>query len=86
MTSDKAPYAVRIEKGIPIPNKKPRGRCGGVKPKYPWHDMEVGDSFLMPSNTPASVAHSAVRKASQAERQFITHYVERGRYRVWRIE
>lgn len=32
---------IEIEKGVPIP---PKGTNGNA---YPWHEMEVGDSFLV---------------------------------------
>lgn len=32
---------IEIEKGIPLPSKTIKGKV------YPWHDMEVGDSFLV---------------------------------------
>ena len=82
-----APYAVRIDKGIPIPDVRPRGRCGGVKPQYPWAEMAVGDSFLMPRGLAARIVHSATVKASHGgEKRFIARRVAHERYRVWRIE
>lgn len=35
--------AIKIEKGVPMPNPK-----GGRPPVYPWRDMAVGDSFAVP--------------------------------------
>lgn len=32
---------IKIEKGIPIPEGRPRNRI------YPWAEMEVGDSFVV---------------------------------------
>jgi hypothetical protein len=37
-----------IEKGIDIPPKRPVGRKPGVK--YPFAQMQVGDSFVCPEN------------------------------------
>jgi len=36
----------KIEKNVPIPAR----RGGGPPNKYPWRDMEVGDSFFVPAN------------------------------------
>lgn len=36
----------KIKKNVPIPAIIRKGGCG--KPKYPWNDMEVGDSFYAP--------------------------------------
>ena len=36
----------KIEKGIPLPRAYTKG--GGGR-KYPWPDMKVGDSFLVPA-------------------------------------
>lgn len=33
---------IKVESGIPIPNRKPNSR------QYPWHDMKPGDSFAVP--------------------------------------
>ena len=37
--------AYRVEKGIKLP---PRGKTGRAISKYPWHNMEPGDSFFIP--------------------------------------
>lgn len=37
-----------IEAGIPVPPKKAFVGRGGRKSKYPFEDMQVGDSFAMP--------------------------------------
>jgi len=34
-----------IETGIPMPEEQPLNRAG----KYPWRQMQVGDSFLAPT-------------------------------------
>ena len=36
---------VKIDKNVEIPEIT---RCGGRPAKYPWHAMEVGDSFFVP--------------------------------------
>lgn len=37
---------IEIEKGVPLP-ARPK-RKGAQPTKYPYHKMEVGDSFLVP--------------------------------------
>ena len=75
-----------VEKNVPVePSKFSRSR----KSMYPFTDMAVGDSFLVPDvdGKPKSVAPSAARfaKAPGNEgKQFITRRVEGG-VRVWRI-
>lgn len=38
---------VLVEKGIPIPEEKRGGKRYRVS-KYPWEQMEIGDSFFIP--------------------------------------
>ena len=77
---------IKIEKGVEIPESK-----SGLVRKYPWADMQPGDSFLVPFNgEPAHrVRENATAAASYAKRHFdwklCTRTVEGG-IRVWRIE
>jgi len=66
-----------IEKNVPRP-KLVRMR------RYPWIEMEVGDSFLFP----ATVKHPYViaRGASRLyDRKFVVHKTDNG-FRCWRVE
>jgi hypothetical protein len=66
-----------IEKGVPVPLAK------GGSAKYPWADLEVGDSFFVPN---ASVAfYSQVGKARKlySPSKFAARKVKGG-IRVWR--
>ena len=38
---------IKIDKGVPIPKIDGLGRHH----KYPWHDLNVGDSFFVPNAT-----------------------------------
>ena len=67
------PY--EIEKGIPMPAHTKR------KPKYPWADMEVGDSFVVPG-TRRPIPPKALRADGWRWRTS----VEEGGVRVWRVE
>jgi len=79
---------IRVQKGVPIPPVKPRGRNGGLKyrRKYPWHEMEIGDSFNFPNpGESGKNAHNAVILASKNGRRFVARQYDGG-YRVWRVE
>lgn len=39
-----------IDKNIPMPDKIPRGGAESTLPKYPFAEMEIGDSFLVPTD------------------------------------
>jgi hypothetical protein len=74
----------KIEKDIPI-SEAVRGR----RTKFPWQQMKVGDSVLLPkkykraSAIYASIAANWARK-NEPEWKFITRTVEKG-VRVWRM-
>ena len=69
----------KIEKGIEIPES------GSGVPKYPWKEMEVGDSFFV-KNVPYNTLHSSTSYAgSRYHMKFSARKVEGG-YRIWRIE
>lgn len=69
----------KIDKNVPMP----KGVRGPGKTKYPWREMEVGDSFLLP----ASLASRGIVGASNnryAPRRFAIRKTPEG-YRIWRI-
>jgi hypothetical protein len=76
--------SIRIQKGIPIPNVKPRGRCGTSPSKYPWAQMEPGDSFLMPSHVAPNSFWMLTKNASKDGREFKIYKTDNG-YRCWRV-
>jgi hypothetical protein len=64
---------MKIEKSIPIPSR------------YPFGQMEVGDSFVIPPEMNRStVAVYAWRYAQQHGRKFTTRKMPDGTYRCWR--
>lgn len=77
-----------IEKGIPIP---PDCRNGGKPRKYPFDEMEIGDSFLCHGPSPSTImnrlmaAASNYRKRNQNEFKIATRSMDDG-VRVWRIK
>jgi len=71
-----------VEKDIEIPAK----RHGPSK--YPWAEMEVGDSFFVEGPAPKTQRCLAVCAGGQRRRhgtRFTTRQCENG-VRVWRIE
>ena len=68
-----------VEKGIEIP--------GGGKKKYPWDEMEVGDSFFIPGlgEVPRNIASSAPTHRKKRGEKYTTRKVEGG-YRIWRTK
>lgn len=69
---------IKIEKGVPIPRK-------GLK--YPWPEMEVGDSFAFFPNLKPVSAYAATHNASKAyaPRKFEARRDADGNMRCWRV-
>lgn len=70
--------AVPIDKGVPIP---PDGECFRRRYTYPWADLQIGDSFLMPDASSGSA--QAYTRGLRDGRTYTTRLVEGG-LRVWR--
>src|SRR6185369_12801333 len=72
---------VPIDRGIPIP-KVARGI--GKEFKYPWPQMEIGDSFLFPSHVSYSTAvGNAAKSGERLEMKFAVRWTLAG-LRCWR--
>lgn len=72
----------KIEKSIPIPEA--RGRRAK---KYPFEQMEVGDSFFVPleeGKSPSAI-HASIATAKHRLGINLTTAREEGGIRVWRI-
>ena len=80
----------KIDKGVPLPgNNNPKNS------KYPWQDMEIGDSFSVPIDGvrgPQMVAAAVSRGAQGAKAKYGHRYSvrtteENGKkcVRVWRV-
>lgn len=63
-----------IESNVPIPSRY----------KYPFNDLEVGDSFFVPNARRANLYSLASLRGKQLHRRFITK-AEAGGVRVWRV-
>lgn len=78
-----------IEKGIPVPAP----HCGRPR-KYPWRDIEVGESFFIPcdkesrNRVQCSMLGMCRRSRANGKRFTTRSVVEQGKsgIRVWRIE
>ncbi len=77
--------AVQIEKNVPLP-----GSGAGRPSKYPFADMEVGDSFLV-AEGPSS-GHLGYNARNAAKNFGVRHGMKfsvkqtEGGVRIWRIE
>ena len=74
---------LQIEKGIPLPERKFFG-----EPAYPYNQMEVGDSFMLPhedsNKAVARLSSTAAAYGKRAQMKFSVRKVEGGA-RVWRV-
>jgi len=70
-----------IRKGVPIP---PPARVGRGKFRYPWDDMKVGDSFLVPGDARVATLYSAAYRVTDRLGWFFTVRQVKGGVRVWR--
>ena len=72
---------IKVDKNIPIPRTK-----GGRYPIYPWHTMEIGDSFLSKS-APGTTRTLASRMSKILKgKRFSVRSLGGGETRVWRIK
>lgn len=74
---------VKIDKNIEIPSKRTEG-----KPyKYPWHELKVGDSFLMDNaHSATSLLQNYNSGLPKSKKIKIKTFVENGKRRVWRVK
>lgn len=73
---------IGIDKNVPIPTKADRTT------KYPWADMEIGDSFFVPKANKNTIASTSAAASVKYRHSYKTVEVVQGRtkgVRVWRI-
>jgi|HubBroStandDraft_5_1064220.scaffolds.fasta_scaffold1245604_2 hypothetical protein len=72
---------MKIDKGIPIPGYP----TGKGKRGYPWKKMEIGDSFLFPSDTQEMSCRHIVMMQNRTykPKHFICRKTDEG-LRCWR--
>jgi len=68
----------KVEKNIPIPKYS-------REHKYPWDEMDVGDSFYVSQESAAGARASASSRAKDGHGKYASRTVEDG-CRIWRIE
>ena len=73
---------IKIEKGIPFPRYTKNGRS--TNRKYPWEEMEVGDSFFTEKKV-GTMASAAGHAGERLGMKFATKSENNGT-RVWRIK
>lgn len=69
-----------IEKGVPFKD----GRAHGRNRKYPWHELEVGDSFLVQDVSRVAMDMTGRYHTSRTGKTFKAAKDGDG-VRVWRI-
>lgn len=72
-----------IEKGIPLPNPR-----APKKMMYPFREMEVGDSFALPSKKEGNCRNAAnlFCRRNRPTWKFSVNKIDEKEYRCWRIE
>lgn len=69
---------IKIDKNIPIPDKYSHQ-------KYPFNEMNIGDSFLVDDTNERSLASLVSRAGKRLNMKFILRTVD-GYCRCWRVE
>ena len=69
---------IKIDKNIPIP---PDSR--GKSYKYPFEDLQIGDSFVMLSGSRGGCVQNAQRKLGH---KYTIRNIGNNKVRVWRIK
>lgn len=72
---------IQIDKDIPLPSSRGRGNRHS---KYPWRELEVGDSFLHECLEQRLVGAQAASVARRLGHKYATRKTPEG-IRVWRI-
>ena len=76
----------KIDKKVPIPPKPPKKpKPPPTKNKYPWLELNIGESFFVPGKGTPQISPCAALVQRVHKRKF-TCRAENGGCRVWRIE
>lgn len=75
---------IKIEKNVPIPDNKKKGR----KAMYPFHIMNVGDSFFVDDTLPRSLYQTSRTFANRnsLDWKFKAYKEGENGTRIWRIK
>jgi len=66
--------SIEIEKNIPMPSK------------YPFSDMEIGDSFCDSITNRYKISYYIAKESKKSGSKFSIRTISETEYRVWRIE
>lgn len=78
-------YQYSVDKGVPLPNPRVRG---GKLIKYPWDELQVGDSFFVPTGSVKNIQvmrSNCHQRSQRSKHRYIVREVTGG-YRIWRTE
>lgn len=73
----------KIEKNIPLPTN---GTSFHALRKYPWYEMDKGDSFFVPKKPPSYVKQAAVKVMKEHKDKKFVFQSEAAGTRCWRTE
>jgi len=76
-------YKYPLTKDEPVPDG--RRVYGAAVPKYPWHGMEIGHSFLTDGRLDSMRATAYAASKRYAPKRWVVRRVEGG-VRVWRVK
>jgi hypothetical protein len=71
-----------IEKNVPLPS----ARLRNPRHKWPWRNMEVGDSVTIPAELSAAAKNSCNAYSYRGRCRFARRRQPNGDYRFWRLE
>lgn len=71
----------KVERGIPCPSVE-----AGMGVRYPFRQMEIGDSFVFPSSLKANVHAAVSRIRAKTSKRFKTLKISETHCRCWRVE
>lgn len=77
---DESNQMIEIEKGIPMPDRR-----SGASAKYPWANMEVGDSFVMETGASSVGAYTSYANKAYSPKRFSSRKIGPSQARIWRI-
>lgn len=72
-----------VEANVPITDGRGVGKSPGRPAKYPWKDMEIGDSFK--ADVPPEVLRAAAFKYGHNHHKRFTVRIDGDGSRAWRI-
>lgn len=73
---------INIDKNIPVPEGRKKGR----RVAYPFEQMEVGDSFVIPDGEREKCRMAAYAWGKRRNLRFVVRLDDDGDVRCWRSE